>query len=346
MRRLGRVRRVGRPAGEIVPVAIGRLTVPAAGRREPAMTRPDPNPALAAGLTLLASALIAATTLLAKALGTDALGPPMHPFQVAFGRFLFGFLTVTTVAAVMRPALTRPRLRLHLTRTTLGFAGVTLMFAAAARIPLSDATAISFLNPIFCMMLAVPLLGEVVGRWRWTAAALALVGAAVLIRPGVDAFQPAAFLALGAAVALGAELIVIKRLTGRERPIQILWVNNALGVCLAGSLAATVWAAPTPAQWAAMAALGLAMAGAQFCYTNAMARADASFVTPFSYLALVFAALYDGAIFGDWPDGVSLTGAAIILAGAALLAWREGRRGHAGGPPAPVAPSAGGPTAP
>ncbi len=304
------------------------------------MTRPPPNPALAAALIVLASALIAATTLLAKALGTDALGPPLHPFEVAFGRFLFGFLTVTAVAAVMRPTLTRPRMRLHLARTTMGFAGVTLMFAAAARIPLSDATAISFLNPIFCMLLAIPLLGERVGRWRWIAAALALVGAAVLIRPGLAAFQPAALLALGAAVALGAELIVIKQLSGRERPIQILWVNNALGLCIAGSLAATVWTTPTAAQWGAMAGLGMAMAAAQFCYTNAMARADASFVTPFAYLTLVFAALYDGAIFGDWPDGVSLTGAAIILTGAGLLAWREGRLRRAAPAPLPVVPPA------
>jgi drug/metabolite transporter (DMT)-like permease len=56
-----------------------------------------------------------------------------------------------------------------------------------------------------------------------------------------------------------------------------------------------------------------------------MARADASFVTPFSYVTLFFAAIYDLIVFDVWPDWVSWTGAGVILAGAALLAWREGR---------------------
>jgi drug/metabolite transporter (DMT)-like permease len=65
------------------------------------------------------------------------------------------------------------------------------------------------------------------------------------------------------------------------------------------------------------------MAGAQTCFINAIARADASFVTPFSYLTLIFAGLYDWAIFAQIPDWISVLGAAIIVSGAALLAWRE-----------------------
>ena len=73
------------------------------------------------------------------------------------------------------------------------------------------------------------------------------------------------------------------------------------------------------------------MAAAQACFVNAMARADASFVAPFFYAALVFAALYDAVIFGVVPDVVSILGAVIILLGAGLLAWREGRLKEAGG---------------
>ena len=62
---------------------------------------------------------------------------------------------------------------------------------------------------------------------------------------------------------------------------------------------------------------------AQTCFIQAMKRADASFVMPFFYAALVFAALYDLALFGEVPAGVSLLGAAIIIGGAMVLAWRE-----------------------
>ena len=56
-----------------------------------------------------------------------------------------------------------------------------------------------------------------------------------------------------------------------------------------------------------------------------MARADASFVAPFSYGTLIFAALYDVVFYDVIPDHVTLLGAAIIILGALLLAWREGR---------------------
>jgi drug/metabolite transporter (DMT)-like permease len=282
----------------------------------------SPAPTAAILFMLAATALLAATTLLAKALGTDALGPPLHPVQVTFGRFLFAWLALIAVFAALRPTLTRVHWPLHTARVACGFTGVTLMFAAAAMIPLADATAISFLNPVFCMLLAIPLLGERVGPWRWTAAAIALVGALVLIRPGATV-EVGALLALGAALIIGLELIFIKRLSGREAPLQLLLISNSIGVLIATLAVLWVWQPPTPAQWAGMAALGLTMAAAQFCFVNSMARADASFVTPFTYLTLVFAALYDAALFGVLPDAISLLGAAIILTGAALLAWRD-----------------------
>jgi drug/metabolite transporter (DMT)-like permease len=296
------------------------------GAVPPAALPPAPRadaPGAAIAFMIAATALIAGTTLLAKALGTDTLGPALHPLQVSFGRFLFAWLVITATVAALRPRLTRPDLKTHTARTLCGWSGVTLMFAAAAAIPLADATAISFLNPIFGMILAIPLLGERVGKWRWLAAAIAFCGALILIRPGEGGIEPGALLALGAALALGLELIFIKRLSGRERPLQILLVNNTIGLCIATAAVIWVWQPPTPQQWAGMAAIGTVMAAAQFCFVSAMARADASFVTPFSYLTLVFAALYDAALFGVLPAPLSLLGAAIIIAGAALLAWRE-----------------------
>jgi len=242
------------------------------------------NPALAAGLTVLAAAFAAGTTLLAKALGTGVLGPDMHALQISFGRFLFALMAISCAVAVLRPTFTRPHLGLHAGRSALGWSGVTLMFAAAAFIPLSDATAISFLNPVFGMLLAIPLLGEKVGPIRWSAAIIALAGAAILTRPGGEAIELGAVLALCSALCLGAELILIKRLSGREAPIQILFINNAIGLCIAGIAASFVWQTPTPAQWAALAGIGVLMAGAQACFVNAMARADASFVAPFFFL--------------------------------------------------------------
>lgn len=291
------------------------------------------NPPLAIVLMLCATAFIASSTAFAKALGTDVFGAPMHPLQITFGRFLFAGMFFVLVVGVMRPTFTRVHWRLHLQRTSCGWGGVTLMFAAVAAIPLADATAISFLNPVFAMILAIPLLGERVGPVRWAAAGMAFCGALVLLRPGAAGFQPGAFLALGAALALGLEVIFIKRLSGREGPLQVLLINNCIGLVIASVVVLWVWTWPEPRQWLGMAGVGLSMALAQSCFFNAVARADASFIVPFSYATLLFAGLIDAVVFGVIPLPLSILGAAIIIAGGALLAWREGRaRGRATSP--------------
>lgn len=283
------------------------------------------NNALAATLIVLAAAFIAATTLMAKMLGTGTFGAPLHALQISHGRFLFAFLALSSAALVLRPEITKPHWRLHISRTVFGWVGVTCMFAAVAFIPLADATAISFLNPVFAMMLAIPLLGENVGRVRWSAAVMALTGAFILLRPTPDSFQPAALLALAAAMVMGLELIFIKKLAGRESPFQILLINNTLGLTLSSVAVIAVWQMPTGAQWLILAGIGGCMAIAQTCFVNAMARADASFVAPFSYATLIFAAAYDMLFFNVIPDVVTWIGASIIIAGAVFLALREAR---------------------
>lgn len=278
----------------------------------------------AIGFMLAATAFIAGTTLLAKMAGAGPDG--LHPLQISQGRFLFAFLAFWSAAALLRPRISQPAWHLHVARTVTGWGGVTLMFAAVQLIALSDATAITFLNPVFAMVLAIVVLGEKAGPWRWIAAGIAFTGALILIRPGPGTFQPGALVALAAAAVMGTEITILKFLSGREKPFQILLINNTFGLILATAAALFVWQWPSPRQWLILAGIGLMMAGAQSLYIQAMRRADASFVMPFSYTTLVFAALYDLAVFDVVPDGLSVAGAGVILAGGLLLAWREGRQ--------------------
>ncbi|MCC5972402.1 MAG: DMT family transporter [Pararhodobacter sp.] len=293
-----------------------------------------PAPAIFAALSMVvATAFFASTTLLAKALGSGALGEPVHALQISHARFVFGCLAVLIVVALLpRRAVAQnarngaPQWGLHLARTVLGWLGGALLFAAAAQMALTDANALSFLSPVATMLFAIPLLGEKVGRWRWTAAGLAMLGALVLLRPGAGVIQPAALLALGAALAFGLEGIFIKKLTNREAPRQILVVNNLIGVAIATLAVIAVFQMPVGVgQWAALAGVGVLMVAGQVLFLLAVARADASYVAPFFYLVLVWAALFDIAVFGVWPDWVTVSGGAIVVSGGLIMAWREAR---------------------
>ncbi|HXF53792.1 MAG TPA: DMT family transporter [Hyphomicrobiaceae bacterium] len=275
-----------------------------------------------------ASALMAVTSLLAKALGRGVGGLELHPLQVTAGRFWFALAGLALVSVWLRPGMVGVPWGLHAARTLSGWLGVTCMFAAAARMPLAEATAITFLSPLATMALALPMLGERMRPIRWLAAAIAMIGALLLIRPGAQAFEPAALVALAAALFMGLEVIFIKQLSSREPPIRILLINNAMGALISGAAVPFVWIAPTPSQWAMLILLGLVMACAQVLFIQAMRAAEAGHVAPVMYATLVFAAFYDLAVFGDLPDLLSQIGMVVILTGLLLLASRPAASGE------------------
>ncbi len=287
------------------------------------------SPQLASVLfMLLASFLLAGTSILAKTLGQGVFAPDgegLHVFQISFGRFAFAFLTIALTVAMLRPKFGPLEIPLHIARTTAGWSGITLAFTALIWIPLPDAQAINFLNPVFAMVFAIPILGERVGPWRWLAAGVSFAGALILLRPSAESFQPAVLFALASAAITGFEVILIKRLSGRQAPLQILFTNNGLGFCIASVAAFFIWSAPAPAEWALMAALGVTMICAQACFIQSMRRAEASFVISVSLSSLPFATLMDYLAFDAVPDRISLLGAAIILSGVLLLFFREMR---------------------
>ncbi|MEM1232693.1 MAG: DMT family transporter [Pseudomonadota bacterium] len=283
---------------------------------------PAQNPLRSALFMVAATSMYAASMLAGK---IAQLQGGMHPFQVSHARFLFAFLAILVVLAVLRPSFGKVHWALHTARSTCGFLAATSIFAAAALIPLSDATALSFLSGIFSMVLAIFFLREKVGPWRWFAAAMAFAGAIVLLRP-TGAVELGAAIAIAGAAIMGLEMIFIKKLSGLEAPLQILTVNNGIGLAIASLAVVFVWQTPAGSQWLPLAGVGLAMVCGQACFLQALKTADASFTAPFNYCVLIFATLYDFAVFATVPDAVSWSGIAIIISGAAILAWREARK--------------------
>jgi len=270
-----------------------------------------------------AAALIAMTSIIGKALGVGVGGgEALHPLQVSAGRFLFAVLTLMIFLLLVprsRPNFTGTNWLLHVMRATCGWSGVTAMFAAVAQMPVAEATAISFLSPIVTLALAALMLKEHVGLRKVLASSLALAGAALILRPGTEAFQTAGLFALFAALLMGLEAIFIKRLSGTEPPMRILIINNLMGSLIAVTAAVFVWVSPTPLQWGLLIALGGIMVSGQSLFIQSMKRGEASLVIPTFYFVLVFAALYDLALFGVLPSSFAFVGSMMIVLSAVML---------------------------
>ncbi len=271
---------------------------------------------------MVACALFAATSLIAKSLGNADFGPALHPFQISAGRFFFAFLCLLPFLVKIRPSFQKVAWKLHIGRSVCGWLGVSALFAAATQMPLADATAISFLSPVVTMIFAILLLKEVVPASRWIYVALSFVGMALITRPGSDTFQPAALIAFASACFMGIEAIFIKKLADNDIPLRILVINNGIGATISVTIALTVWISPTTSQWALLALLGMVMVTGQTCFIQSMKRGKASFVAPFMYVTPVFAALYDYLLFGEIVSSLSSFGILLIISSAILQSKR------------------------
>ena len=92
---------------------------------------------------------------------------------------------------------------------------------------------------------------------------------------------------------------------------------------IALTAALSVWVWPGAIEWALLAGVGLSMLCAQLFFLTSLGGGDASYVIPFMYSTLIFASVLDFVVFGDAPDMIGALGAAIIVAGAIFLAFRE-----------------------
>lgn len=196
-------------------------------------------------------------------------------------------------------------------------------------VPLADATAVSFAAPVLTVALAALWLGERVSARRWAGVAIGLLGVLVALRPpfltGED-LHWAMLLPLVTAAANSVYQLLTRRLAGVDDPRTTFLHTGFAAALLVGLAQPFVWVMPGPGDLPWMLALGL-LGGAGHCLlVLAFARAPASVLAPMSYTQLLWAGFAGVLVFGDWPDGWTLLGAAVIGLGGVLVALPERRR--------------------
>jgi len=202
--------------------------------------------------------------------------------------------------------------------------GCTLTFAEAlAHIPIADATAVGFASPLITVALAALLLRERVGWRRWAGVAIGFVGVIIAVRPPFLTGQPlhwAYLLPLGTATMFAFYQILTRRLATVDDP-RVTILHTSMAAALASSLMQPfVFVPPAPIEWVGLILVGVLGALSHGLLVLAHARAPASLLAPLSYSQLIWAMLAGILVFADWPDGVTLLGAAVIAAGGILIA--------------------------
>lgn len=269
--------------------------------------------------------LLAALSFIIVQSFTKALGGKIPSAEIAFFRCAIGSVAVMPfLISRGLGAFHTPNLPFHLLRGLFGAAAVFLMVFAIVHMPIADATVIGFTRMLFLIVLAVIFLGEKV-RWRrWAATAIGFGGVVLMLRPGDGAFQLAALSALGAALCFASAHTCIKMCTSRkDHPMTVQAYYAVISTILTFVPAMLVWVTPNLEQVLLLLAMGVMSGVAQTCTAYAYGAGEATFVSPFDYSRLIWAALAGWFLFSE-PLGFTTLGGALVIIGAnAYIAHRQ-----------------------
>lgn len=248
------------------------------------------------------------------------------PLQVVWARYagqtvlvsLFFLPRMGSVLRTRRPGL-------QLLRSLLQFGATAFFFLSLAHIGLAEATAITDVNPVLITLGAALFLGERLGPRRIAGVIMALIGAMIIIRPGMGVFQPAALLPLACAACFAGYALATRFVGDTEAPATSLMYSAMFGT-VATSIMMIWWFEPIAvADLWGFALIGAIGTAGQFLLIRAYTIAEAGAIAPFGYVGILYATIWGVVFFDEWPDGWTIVGA-LVIAGAGLYVWHRETR--------------------
>lgn len=191
------------------------------------------------------------------------------------------------------------------------------------KIGLIQTASIFAVGPLIVTALSVFILKEVVGWRRWTAITVGFIGILIILRPGINVFDPFSFIALGCAF-LYAVYQVLTRLVSRyDNNDTTLFYTGIVGVIILSSIGPFFYKEVQAIDWLWIFIISILGLLAHFCIIKSLQLAEASMLQPFSYLHLVFVSIIGILVFNEILETPVLVGSIIVVSAGLYTFWRE-----------------------
>lgn len=269
-----------------------------------------PDPRLGVGFTALAIVLFSVLNGVVKEL-SDTF--PIN--QVVFFRNFFALvpLFVLALSSSGKPLshVGRPGLQIILAAVFTAY--IILSFKAFTLMPLADATAIGFLQPLIVIVLARLWGREKPRPIEWLVVIAGLLGVGLMIDPSGQSNKLGAAVALGGAAFSALGMILQRELSSSISSLSITFYMLLTSSILIAPTLAVSWEQPSTSQAAWLIGLGLASGFCQLLIVRALYHAPASIIAPISYSKMLWAILIGVIWFGDIPSLRVIIGTGVIL---------------------------------
>lgn len=276
-------------------------------------------------LVLLAMAGFTIEDMFIKALSSGLAVGQILIFLGCGSALVFAALAKVQGHELLNPRYWSPLLILR--AVTEAFAALSYA-TALSLLDISTVAAVFQATPLVITMGAALFLGEQVGWRRWSAIFVGFLGVMLIIRPGMQTFQPSSLLVLVSVLGVAVRDLITRRLDP-SLPSTVISFQAFASVIPAGAVLmwwhGAGWTSPTGSDWAMIAGGVFFGVCGYYAIVIAMRIGDAAVVTPFRYTRLLFSILVGAIVFAERPDSLTLLGSSLVICSGLYTFLRERR---------------------
>lgn len=244
--------------------------------------------------------------------------------QSAFLRYLMGLVfLLPAIRPLMRVRLTARQWKLFTFRGACHAGGVGLWFFAMTQISIAEVTALNYLAPVYVSIGAVFVLGERLAVRRISAIIAALIGTAIILRPGFRELEDGHLAMVLCAVVFAGSYLTAKILADEAPATVVVFLLSLFVTVFLAPVALAVWVPPTPAELGLLFCVAFFATAGHFTMTLAFAAAPVSVTQPVTFLQLVWATALGALVFAEPVDVWVVFGGTVIVAAVSFITWRE-----------------------
>lgn len=268
------------------------------------------------------------------------LGLALYPLADAFVKHLMGtysvpqttFLRAFTrliplLVAVMfqggfKSVLGTKHPKQHVVRLLVNLAYTYAFMYAFKLASLTTIYTLSYTSPFFMIILSALMLKETVGREKWIAVGIGLIGVIIAMRPGSSVFEIAALLVLAGTFLGALNKILMRRLASTEHSLAIAIYPNIMMILVTFPVLLNTWQSMPWQHWGLFAIVGALTAAGQYAIAQALRYAQGSTLAPIDYSTFFWVVALDLVWWDKSPDKFMLIGAAVIVGSNLYILYR------------------------
>jgi len=181
------------------------------------------------------------------------------------------------------------------------------------KIGLIQTSAIFAIGPLIVTALSLVILKEKVGWRRWLAITAGFIGILIILRPGLIAFEPFSFVALGCAFLFAIYQILTRLVSKYDSNDTTLFYTAVIGALILTSLGPFFYIEVQTIHWLWIIIMCILALIANICIISSLKIAEASLLQPFNYLHLVFVTIIGIFIFNEVLETPVIIGSLIVI---------------------------------